>query len=198
MGRPAGGTLYGPAEGAFRKGLRAIAASQTKVARALFEAAIQLERGSGAAGVQPRYRSYLGLTLLEDPSKRAIALDYCRRAAEEEFFNPDLFLNLSRVHLRLGNRAEAHRAATRGLALDPRHPALALHMAALGIRREPPLRFLARSNFLNMTLGRMIRKGTGRTTSRPENGRAIVQTRPGGFDRQRAARGSSGASPVSS
>ena len=105
--------LCRPAEEAFKKGLSALRNSETTVARALFEAAIQLERRSGAARIQPRYISYYGVSLVDDSTRRPMALDCCRRAVKEEFFNPDLFLNLSRVYQILGNRAEAYKAATR-------------------------------------------------------------------------------------
>src|SRR5262245_39791748 len=92
------GVLCKPAEEAFKKGLNALKSSDLAVARALFEAAIQLERRSGAAKIQPRYLSYYGLTLVEDPARRPMALDCCRRAVKEEFFNANLFLNLSKVY----------------------------------------------------------------------------------------------------
>lgn len=162
------GVLCRPAEEAFKKGLTALRNSETTVARALFEAAIQLERRSGAARIQPRYISYYGLSLIDDSTRRPMALDCCRRAVKEEFFNPDLFLNLSRVYQILGNRAEAYKAAMRGLALDSKHPGLRSHVSEMGVRRRPPLPFLGRNNFLNVTLGKMLRK----TPARPATARA--------------------------
>jgi tetratricopeptide (TPR) repeat protein len=157
------GVLCRPAEEAFRKGLNALRGGETAVARALFEAAIKLERRSGANKIQPRYLSYYGLTLMEDPTRRPMALDCCRRAVKDEFFNAVLFLNLSRVYLRLGNRAEAHKAAMRGLALEPKHSAIQQHLSQMGVRGRPTIPFLDRSNFLNVTLGRMFRKGPSRS-----------------------------------
>jgi tetratricopeptide (TPR) repeat protein len=133
------GVLCRPAEEAFRKGLNALKGGETSVARALFEAAIKLERRSGANKIQPRYLSYYGLTLMDDPTRRPMALDCCRRAVKDEFFNADLFLNLSRVYVRLGNRAEAHKAAMRRLALDPKHAGIQQHSPRWGFaaRRFP-------------------------------------------------------------
>ena len=157
------GVICRPAEEAFKKGLFALKNNELTVARALFEAAIQLERRSGATRIQPRYLSYYGLTLVEDPTKLTMAVDCVRRAVKEEFFNPDLFLNLSRVYMRTGTRAEAHKAAMRGLALDPKHPCLRNHLDEMGVRGRPPLPFLGRDNFLNVTLGKMMRRGPSRT-----------------------------------
>lgn len=153
------GVLCRPAEEAFKKGMFALKNGEMTVARALFEAAIQIERRSGASQIQPRYLSFYGLTLIDDPTKRSMALDCCRRAVKEEFFNPDLFLNLSKVFLRFGNRAEAHKAAARGLALDSRHAGLKAHVSEMGVRGRPPVPFLGRDNFLNVTLGKMFRRG---------------------------------------
>jgi tetratricopeptide (TPR) repeat protein len=139
---------------------------ETAVARALFEAAIKLERRSGANKIQPRYLSYYGLTLMEDPARRPMALDCCRRAVKDEFFNADLFLNLSRVYLRLGNRAEAHKAAMRGLALDPKHGAIQQHLGQMGVRGRPP-----------------IPSSTDRTSSTSPSARCSVRARPGPPDR---------------
>ena len=153
-----GGVICRPAEAAFQKGLVALKGTDPATARVFFEAAIDLQRRSGDQEIQPRYLSYYGLTLREEPSKRATALKLCRRAVKEEFFNPDLFFNLSRVCLFHGIRDEAYQAAIRGLALDPRHSALRRHLTELGRRRRPPLRFLSRSNFLNVAIGRLLSK----------------------------------------
>jgi hypothetical protein len=150
--------LCRPAEQAFKKGLAALADGETTVARALFEAAIQIERESGVVRVQPRFLSYYGLTLMERPETGFKARDYCLRAVREEFFNPDLFLNLSKVHTRLGERGAAYRAAASGLAIDPRHTGLKQQILALGIRRSPPLRFLDRSSSLNVLLGKVLHR----------------------------------------
>lgn len=154
----AAGVLCRPAEGAFKKGILALRRGETKVARALFEAAIQLERESGAIRIQPRFLSYYGLTLMEQPGTVFKAREWCLRATRDEFFNPDLFLNLSKVQAKTGDRGGAYRAAARGLALDPRHPALRQQLAELGVRRSPPLRFLGRSSSLNILLGLILRR----------------------------------------
>lgn len=159
-----------PAESAFQKGVAALRLSQTETARVFFESAIDLQRQSGSSEIQPRYLSYYGLTLMMNPTKRSTALELCRRAVQEEFFNPDLFLNLSRVCLRYGNRAEAYRAALSGLALDPNHSVLKRHLGAMGTRRPPLLRFLPRSNFLNAALGRILSKDRAPAPMRPGMG----------------------------
>ena len=56
----------------------------------------------------------------------------------------------------------AAHGAIRGLALDPRHAPIQQHLSEMGVRSRPMLPFLDRSNFLNVTLGRMFRKGPAR------------------------------------
>ncbi len=161
------GVISRPAEAAFQKGLAALKSSDPTTARVFFEAAIDLQVKSGGPEIQPRYLSYYGLTLMDDPSKRVTSIKLCRKAVREEFFNPDLFLNLSRVCLHHGLRDEAYQAAMRGLALDPRHQALRRHLTELGRRRRPPLRFLSRSNFLNIAIGRLLTKERNLSPVRP-------------------------------
>jgi tetratricopeptide (TPR) repeat protein len=105
----------------------------------------------------PRYRSFygLGLALVERRFDRALEL--CRSAAKEEFFNPELYHNLARVHLAFGFKAEAIRYLRRGLMIDPGNGAMQHELRGLGLRRRPVLKFLPRRHPLNRLLGRFIR-----------------------------------------
>jgi tetratricopeptide (TPR) repeat protein len=104
--------------------------------------------------VNPRYRSHygLGLALVERRFDRALEL--CRSAAKEEFFNPDLYHNLARVHLAFGFRAEAIRYLRRGLMIDPGNLPMVNDLRRLGVRQSPVLGFLPRRHPMNRLLGR--------------------------------------------
>jgi tetratricopeptide (TPR) repeat protein len=131
----------------------------------------QLERGEHQAAfehlraahrVDPanaQYRSFygLGLALVERRFDRALEL--CRSAAKEEFFNPELYHNLARVHLAFGFKAEAIRYVRRGLMIDPGNQAMQRELRDLGVRRRPVLAFLPRRHPLNRLLGRIVRFG---------------------------------------
>jgi len=85
------------------------------------------------------------------------ALDLCRSAAKEEFFNPALYHNLARVHLAFGFKAEGIRYLRRGLMIDPENAPIMADLKVLGVRRLPPLRFLSRRHMLNRWLGAVRR-----------------------------------------
>jgi tetratricopeptide (TPR) repeat protein len=102
----------------------------------------------------PRYRSHygVGLALVERRFDRALEL--CRSAAKEEFFNPDLYHNLAQVHLAFGFKAEAIRYLRRGLMIDPGNSPIVNDLSRLGVRQSPVLRFLPRRHPMNRLLGR--------------------------------------------
>ena len=102
----------------------------------------------------PRYRSHygLGLALVERRFDRALEL--CRSAAKEEFFNPELYRNLAQVHLAFGFKAEAIRYLRRGLMIDPGNSPIVNDLSRLGVRQSPILRFLPRRHPMNRLLGR--------------------------------------------
>ncbi len=104
----------------------------------------------------PRYRSFcgLGLALVERRFDRALEL--CRSAAKEEFFNPELYHNLARVHLAFGFKAEAIRYLRRGLMIDPANLPMTDDLRTLGNRKEPVLPFLPRRHAVNRWLGRFL------------------------------------------
>ncbi|MCG8588515.1 MAG: hypothetical protein MJE66_04425 [Proteobacteria bacterium] len=101
-----------------------------------------------------RVRSAYGLGLALARRSFDEAVELCRSAAKQEFFNPDLYLNLARVHLVYGFKNEAVRYLRRGLMIDPAHPGLDRALCRLGERRRPVLGFLPRRHLLNRWLGR--------------------------------------------
>ncbi len=139
------------AEEHYRRGRELLEIGQDAEALACFRTAHQLDHAN------PRYRSFfgLGLGLVERRFDRALEL--CRSAAKEEFFNPELYHNLSRVHLAFGFKAEAIRYLRRGLMIDPSSAMMSDHLQALGLRRRPLLSFLPRRHPANRLLGRFWR-----------------------------------------
>ncbi len=101
-----------------------------------------------------RLRSLLGVA-----TARAKGADFerarslCESAAKQEFFNPELYLNLAQVYLRFGRRSEALRYLRRGQMIDPGHEPILDMMASLGRRRMPIVPFLPRRHPINRALG---------------------------------------------
>lgn len=149
--------LVNAAEKRFRRGMEALESSRGIEALALFEAAIEIERRLGSGRPQARYLSYYGLCLALESGRMREGAEFCRQAIALEFYNPELYLNLSRVMLAAGRRRDAHDALRKGLALQPGHPGIHRELARMGVRRRPILRFLSRAHPVNVLLGRLFR-----------------------------------------
>lgn len=143
--------IHFTAEEHFRRGKELLQGERESEAFDYFRTAHKLDRGN------PRYRSYHGLGLAIGERRFNEALELCRSAAKEEFFNPELYHNLARVHLAFGFKAEGIRYLRRGLMIDPGHGGMRDELAGLGVRRLPVLRFLPRRHLLNRWLGRLRR-----------------------------------------
>ena len=81
------------------------------------------------------------------------AAELCGSAAKQEFFNPDMYLNLARLHLSFGFKSEGLRFLRRGRMIDPGHGEIAAELCNLGQRGRPVLPFLPRSHLLNRWFG---------------------------------------------
>jgi tetratricopeptide (TPR) repeat protein len=108
-----------------------------------------------------RFRSAyaLGLALVKGQFLGAVEL--ARAAVRQEFYNPDLYLNLARIYLTFDCRAEAVRYLRRGLMVDPESDRLRRKLGDLGIRRRPPIRFLPRGHLFNRLIGRLHSRVAG-------------------------------------
>ena len=135
------------AEEHYRRGSAELEAERFAGALEHFRAAYRLDPAS------PRYRSYFGLCLGVAERRFDKALELCRSAAKQEFYNPALYHNLARVHLTFGFKAEAIRYLRRGLMIDPECEAIGAELRQLGVRRRPVLGFLRRQNTLNRWCG---------------------------------------------
>ncbi len=101
------------------------------------------------------YRSAYALALALVRQQFTGAVELARGAIRQEFYNPELYLNLARIYLAFDFKAEAIRFLKRGLMVDPDCASLQGGLAELGIRRRPPLRFLPRTHAANRFLGRL-------------------------------------------
>src|SRR5262245_58841086 len=134
----------------FRQGREDLRDQALDRALAHFRTAHRLDPGSA------RYRSFYGLVLGLCERRWEQALELCRSAARDEFFDPIHYLNLAQLHLAFGFKAEGLRLLKRGLMIAPDHEEILEALRALGVRRRPPLGFLRRENALNRWLGKLI------------------------------------------
>lgn len=145
------------AEDHFRQGCGHLQAERAPEALEQFRAAQRIDPANAC------FRSYYGLCLGLAERRFDRALELCRSAAREEFFNPLLYHNLARVHLAFGFKAEAIRYLERGLMIDPACDPIVQELHGLGMRRGPVLGFLRRGNRINRWLGKFrnrVRRGS--------------------------------------
>ena len=164
--------LIASAEESFQKGQRALDQGRRREAMALFEAAIELERRLSSQRPQARYLSFYGMCLGLEMNENREALRFCREAVTLEGYNADLRCNLGRVLLAAGRRKEAFESLTRGLHLSQSHAEIVRQIRLMGLRKRPPVPFLARGNPINIFFGRMRANAKRNDAGRPTRRRA--------------------------
>ncbi len=117
------------------------------------EAVECLREANRAAPDSAQIRSVFGLATARASENFTEARTLCEGAAKQEFFNPELYLNLAKVYLHFGRRSEAMRYLRRGQMIDPGHLPIEELIASLGHRRLPIVPFLPRRHPVNRALG---------------------------------------------
>jgi tetratricopeptide (TPR) repeat protein len=124
-----------------------------------------LEAGDGRAaleGLRAAYeerpghaqiRSYYGLCLGLEDRRYHEAIELCQSAVQQEFFNPELYLNVARLNLAFGFKAEGLRFLRRAGMIDPASPGIEHIQRELGLRADPVFSFLPRQHLVNRWLG---------------------------------------------
>lgn len=146
-GAPARQTLDEQTRALFGEGLEALDANRDSEAVALLRDAYR------RAPEHAQLRSALGLAIARAEGNFSEARTLCEGAAKQEFFNPDLYLNLARVYLCFDRRSEALRYLRRGQMIDPGHSSIQNLIVSLGKRRMPIVPFLPRRHAVNRALG---------------------------------------------
>jgi tetratricopeptide (TPR) repeat protein len=108
----------------------------------------------------PLYISYFGLCV-GMRGDLAEAQKLCSKAAKLSPHSPIILVNLGRVLLEQGYRKEARDFFSRAYSLDNTNSPAALELSGMGVRRQPVLRYLARSHPLNLMLGKMRHRMLG-------------------------------------
>ena len=137
------------AQPAFEEGRAAFAARDLAAAHQAFERAHRKDPR------EPRFMSWYGVTLVLVEKNSVLGVELCDQALRLVGPDPELLLNLARVHLALNQRERAVKAVLRGLELFPGDARLVAARDGIGIRRPPVISFLSRNNPLNRVLGRL-------------------------------------------
>lgn len=137
------------AEGAgaieFERARRALSMGNSVAALACLERALGLEDN-------PHWYSYFGYCVARERGQVSRGVGLCMASIEREPDDCEHFLNLGKVYLVSGNKTAAIRAFRDGMARGGSED-LVKELTALGQRKPPVIRFLARENPLNRFLG---------------------------------------------
>lgn len=110
---------------------------------------------AGCTNAPGLYYSYLGYGIARCERRTADGLKLCRHAVKLQFYEPENYLNLARTALLVNDRKVAVDAVRKGLKIDRNNRDLRALYRELGVRKRPVLRFLSRSNPINLILGRI-------------------------------------------
>jgi len=102
--------------------------------------------------VDRKYRSGV------ESCKRAIILLKKQNLFSEEVLYPVFYLNLGRAYVAAGKRKDAIDAFKKGIKFDNENSELKKELLGLGVRKQPPVPFLDRSNPINKYIGLILHK----------------------------------------
>jgi Flp pilus assembly protein TadD len=118
------------AEEYFKAGVILLKRGDDREATEAFRRALEMEPS------EPRYLSYFGLCLARVKKRTKEAVRLCEKAAKEDFYRPDIFLNLGRVYLLAGNRKKAYEAFRQGHRVDKSDRELRAELEKMGVQRN--------------------------------------------------------------
>jgi len=135
------------------KGIEACKKGQWKEGLAVLGKVAEADRQG--AELNGQFYSYLGYGIARYERRVKEGLALCQHSIKLQFYEPENYLNLARVHLLARNRRKAVEALNRALKLNASNPGAIALAREIGWRRRPVIPFLPRSNFLNRLLGRL-------------------------------------------
>jgi len=135
------------------KGIEACKKGQWKEGLAVLGKVAEADRQG--AELNGQFYSYLGYGIARYERRVKEGLALCQHSIKLQFYEPENYLNLARVHLLARNRRKAVEALNRALKLNASNPGAIALAQEIGWRRRPVIPFLSRSNFLNRLLGRL-------------------------------------------
>lgn len=131
----------------FERGLALIKRGYPADAVEYFEKALEMGNKNSVC------YSWLGLAIARSRGSMSRAEELCRKAVKDGFYWPQHYLNLAEVYMLLGKKSKAIKALEAGLKVDGSNHDILNELQMLGIRKNPPIPFLSRSNPINKYLG---------------------------------------------
>lgn len=105
-------------------------------------------------------QSYVALLIASERGQMQKAIVLAEDALSKQPDNPLTYLNLGKLYLKAGRKAEAIEVVRKGLSCGD-FPEGIKFLDAIGNRRKPVFPFLARKNFLNKYAGLLLKKLDG-------------------------------------
>lgn len=116
----------------------------------------QLAQETGKDKVLPGiFYSYLGVAMARCEGRKRESIELCRYGVKLAPRDPENRLNLAMALLINRNRSQAVKQLKVGLKYSPQNRRLLAFAREIGMRRRPPIPFLARGNPLNVWIGRL-------------------------------------------
>jgi Tfp pilus assembly protein PilF len=106
----------------------------------------------------PKVLSYGGLLVATEEGDVKTGLAWCERAVEMAFYDPQMYINLARLHERTGWRTQAAHVLRKGIRIDPDNEALLIEINRVSPRTPDAVPALPRDHVINRTIGKMRSK----------------------------------------
>ena len=133
----------------FNRAIEMLNRNKASAARKHLEQALQI------CPQHPAYLSMYGLCVAIDAEDFDSARRICEKAVKMSPSDPINRVNLGKVFRLQGDNGSAYEEFLAAWQLDKLHPAPAAELTRMGIRRPPVLRFLPRSHWANIYVGRL-------------------------------------------
>lgn len=104
---------------------------------------------------EPKVLSYGGLLAATIEGDVKTGLAWCERAVEMAFYDPQMYVNLARLHERTGWKSQAAKVLRKGLRIDPENEKLLAEINRVSPRTPDAFPALPRSHVLNKTIGKL-------------------------------------------
>jgi len=127
-----------------------------------YDEAMKIFEKNLLSALNPKDLSFYALSLAASEEDYDRAVTMCISAAEKEFYNPEIYLNLGKTLLLCGKKTKAIKVFKKGLKFDETNKSIRMEIKKLGLRRAPIISFLSRGNVLNRMCGILACRATSR------------------------------------
>lgn len=110
----------------------------------------------------PKVLSVGGYLVATEEGDVKTGLGWCERAIEIAFYDPEMYVNLARLHERTGWKTQAAHVLRKGLRIDPDNEKLLAEINRVSPRSPDAIPMLRRDHVLNRALGKLRSERSGK------------------------------------